>query len=94
LRRFADWSAESSARRAIRPLHDALTRLCAREVAFALGDEGELTTDAAAERAADRIVAKLLARPMSAFRARAARGEPVDDLATALDALFAAGGVA
>jgi glutamyl-tRNA reductase len=93
LRRFADWSAESNARRAIRPLHDALTQLCAREVAFVLGDDGAVAAAATAERAADRIVAKLLARPMSAFRARAARGEPVDDLATALDALFAAGGV-
>jgi len=75
------WVAEAPARDAIRPLSEVLGDLCRREVGWVAGD-------AAAERAADRIVAKLLARPMAALRAEAEQGGDVDELAVALRRLF------
>lgn len=75
------WVAEAPARDAIRPLSAALAELCRREVGWVAGD-------AAAERAADRIVAKLLARPMAALRAEAEEGGDLDELAGALRRLF------
>ncbi len=83
-RAFAEWAAEASARQAIKPLHDALVAIAKREVGFAAGE-------AVAERTAERIVAKMLARPMTALRTALARGEAVDDFATALDSLFVDG---
>jgi hypothetical protein len=44
--------------------------------------------DRTAERAAQRVVAKLLAGPMSELRGAAARGESVEALATTLARLF------
>ena len=82
--RFLDWLDAAAAREAIRPLREALADVCRREVAHAAGD------DAVAERTAERIVAKLLARPMTAMRGAALRGEPIDALTTALVRLFAA----
>ncbi len=83
LKSFSQWLASASARDAIRPMRDALTTVCRRELAFAAGDE-------AAARLADRIVAKVLARPMTAMRDAMARGEPLSDLARTLHELFAA----
>jgi hypothetical protein len=51
-------------------------------VAFAAGDE-------VAARATDRIVAKLLARPMMALRHALDRGEPLDAHAMMLFEMFA-----
>jgi glutamyl-tRNA reductase len=82
--RFLDWLDAAAAREAIRPLREALADVCRREVAHAAGD------DAVAQRTAERIVAKLLARPMTAMRGAALRGEPIDALTTALVRLFAA----
>jgi glutamyl-tRNA reductase len=82
LAEFMRWVNAGAAREAIRPLREALGELCRREVAFAAGDE-------VAERTADRIVAKLLARPMETLRLATARGEPVDGYAEALQVLFA-----
>jgi glutamyl-tRNA reductase len=82
---FMAWVNAGAAREAIRPLREALDELCRREVAFAAGGD-----DAIAERAAERIVAKLLARPMEALRHASERGEPVDGYAAALQSLFAA----
>jgi len=82
LRDYTEWLAAAAARVAVRPLRDLLTTVCRREVAHAAGES-------VAERTADRIVAKLLARPMLALREAIARGEAVDDLALALDQLFA-----
>lgn len=82
--RFAAWHREHPARRAVEPLRAALEEVCRRELAFAAGPEH-------AERTAERIVAKLLARPMSALRAAGARGETVEDAAALLRALFSAG---
>lgn len=82
LQRFTDWLAAASAREAIQPLRRALSDLCVREFEHAAGDEG------VARRTADRIVAKLLARPMTELRGALVRGERVDDLTGALVRLF------
>ncbi len=82
MRWLRHWLATGAARLAIRSLHDALVDLCRREVAFVAGDN-------VADRTAERIVAKLLARPMNVFSDAIARGENVDDLAVHLDQLFA-----
>jgi glutamyl-tRNA reductase len=81
LEHWRTWVAEAPARDAIRPLSEVLGDLCRREVGWVAGD-------AAAERAADRIVAKLLARPMAALRAEAEQGGDLDELAVALRRLF------
>lgn len=81
---FEDWVRAGSARDAIQPLREALGELCRREVTFASGDA------AVAERLAERIVAKLLARPMAALRHAADRGESTEQYASALQTLFAA----
>jgi glutamyl-tRNA reductase len=78
---FHEWLASASARSAIRPLHDALVDLCRREVAFAAGP-------AVADRTAERIVAKFIARPMSAVRRAIDRGESIDELTGVLTELF------
>ena len=82
MRWLRHWLATGAARLAIRSLHDALVDLCRKEVAFVAGDN-------VADRTAERIVAKLLARPMNVFSDAIARGENVDDLAVHLDQLFA-----
>lgn len=79
--RFAAWYREHPARRAVEPLRAALEEVCRRELAFAAGPEH-------AGRAAERIVAKLMARPMSALRAASARGDGLEDAAALLRALF------
>ncbi|MDX2191790.1 MAG: glutamyl-tRNA reductase [Gemmatimonadales bacterium] len=81
LAHFMEWVRTAEARAAIRPLHDVLGELCRREVAFAAGDE-------VAERAAERIVAKLLSRPMIVLRQAAERGEPLEPYTAALQELF------
>jgi glutamyl-tRNA reductase len=81
LARFAAWLAEGAARDAVAPLREALEEVCRRELAFAAG------ADAAGALTA-RIVAKLLARPMSSLRAATARGEPLADAAATLRHLF------
>lgn len=79
--RFAAWHREHPARRAVEPLRAALEEVCRRELAFAGAGN--------AERTAERIVAKLMARPMAALRAAGARGERMDDAAALIRALFA-----
>jgi len=81
LRSFAEWASAATARQAIRPLHDAIVAIAKREVAFAAGEE-------AAARTAERIAAKMLARPMVALRSALARGDGLDEFALALDCLF------
>ena len=80
---FMEWLATMPARHAIKPLRDALQGVARREVAFAAGDEQ------VAERAASRIVAKLLAGPMAALRKAVQRGEPLDAQAMMLFEMFA-----
>jgi glutamyl-tRNA reductase len=81
LARFAAWHAEGAAREAVAPLRRALEEVCRRELAHAAAPD-------AAARVADRIVAKLLARPMSALRAASGRGESMEEAASLLRALF------
>jgi len=78
---FLTWMAGASAREAIRPLRTMLERVCFREVAYASGD-------AVAQRTAERIVAKMLARPMMELRGAMLRGETVDPLTDSLSRLF------
>lgn len=78
---FMVWLDTAPARDVIRPLREVLAELCRREVAYAAGDD-------AANRAADRIVAKLLARPMMAIRTASMRGERVEELTEAMRTLF------
>jgi len=80
---FMEWLANMPARDAIKPLREALEGVARREVAFAAGDAS------VAERAASRIVAKLLAGPMSALRRAVQRGEPLDAQAMMLLEMFA-----
>ena len=79
---FMEWIATMPARDAIKPLREALEGVARREVAFASKDEG------VAERAASRIVAKLLAGPMAALRRAVQRGEPLDAHAMMLLEMF------
>ena len=76
LGRFAAWRREAAARAAVQPLRAALEDACRREGL-------SVPPDAAA-----RIMARLLARPMSALRAASLRGEPLDDTASLLRGLF------
>lgn len=78
---FLTWVHGATARQAIQPLRDLLDELCRRELAFAGGE-------AIAAQAAERIVTKLLSRPMVALRAAAERGESVPALADSLRRLF------
>lgn len=78
---FAVWLDEAAAREAIGPLRELLGDLCRREVAFAAGDD-------VAARTADRIVAKLLAQPMTAIRVAQRRGESLEQYTEALRRLF------
>ena len=81
LQQFSEWLSAAAAREAIRPLREALADVCRREVAYA-------TDDATAERVADRIVAKVLALPMTAVRGALARGDQVTDISRAIHELF------
>ncbi len=78
---FEEWMHAAKARNAIRPLREALVAVARREVAFVAGGEK-------ADRTAERIVAKLLARPMTAMRQAIARGDDVGAYAQALEHLF------
>jgi hypothetical protein len=67
-------------------LREALEDVARREVAFHSKD------DSVAEKAASRIVAKLLAGPMAALRRAVQRGEPLDQHAMMLLEMFAPAG--
>jgi glutamyl-tRNA reductase len=78
---FMTWLAAASAREAIRPLRKVLENVCFREVSFASGDQ-------VAQRTVERIVAKVLARPMIELRGAMLRGESTDALTGSLMRLF------
>ncbi len=78
---FMTWMSAASAREAIRPLRKVLELVCLREVAFASGD-------LVAQRTAERIVAKVLARPMIELRGAMMRGESTEALTGSLMRLF------
>jgi glutamyl-tRNA reductase len=80
---FVRWLDLEDARRALRPLHEALDEICLREVSHLAGPS------ASARRTADRIVARIMARPMAVLRAASERGEAIEGAADALRTLFA-----
>ncbi|MCA9761912.1 MAG: glutamyl-tRNA reductase [Gemmatimonadetes bacterium] len=84
LRSWHEWVAEGPAREAIRPLHEILGDLCRREI-------GHVAGETIAERTAERIVAKLLARPMAALRDGSIDAAQHDELVRALRTLFGTG---
>jgi len=78
---YRRWLEESVAREALVPLRRLLDDVCARELE---GADDEVDPQATASR----IVAKVMARPMSAMRAAAASGDSIDSLTGALGELF------
>lgn len=84
LEAFMQWLSAASVREAIRPFRAVLEDVCYREVAYASNAD-------VAQHTVDRIVAKVLARPMIELRASLARGEPVDVLTGTLLRLFHSG---
>ena len=78
---FSEWLASACARDAIRPLRESLAEACRRELEYAMAVDD-------AERLSKRIVAKVMAAPMHAFRETLARGEPVADLTRSMHILF------
>lgn len=81
-REFLAWLELNLARASLAPLRSVLVEACRREIAFVTGEDGS------AVRAADRIVARVLAHPMSSFRSARARGEDVSTPADLLGSLF------
>ena len=82
LQSFVEWVAAAAARDAIRPLREALEEICRRELTYAAGEE-------LAGRTTERIVAKILARPMVKLRTALAHGEALSAFTNTLDSLFA-----
>ena len=81
LQSFVEWVAAAAARDAIRPLREALEEICRRELTYAAGEE-------LAGRTTERIVAKILARPMVKLRTALAHGEALHAFSATLDSLF------
>jgi glutamyl-tRNA reductase len=80
---FVGWLELAVARKALRPLQAVLAEICQREVAYATGESRR------ARETAERIVARLMAHPMTALRSAAERGEYAAEAVAALGALFA-----
>ncbi len=84
---FEGWLSASEARAALRPLQEWVVEVCRREVRFVADGDDEL-----AERAARRIAARVLSRPMMALRSRRDGAAPQDEdprlLSRALEQLF------
>jgi len=84
---FVRWLELRGARRALQPLHEILSHICRRELSHLDGASSR------AERTAERIVAGVLAHPMTALRDASQRGEALAPAASGvLEALFAASG--
>lgn len=77
------WIRAEAAREALRPLREALNEVCRRELAWAGAHAG-----ADLDHTAERIVAKLMARPMTILRGATERGESVDSVSATLRELF------
>ncbi len=86
---YSSWVRAEVAREALRPLHQALTAVCRRELGFVGARSG-----ADLDRAAERIVAKLMARPMTVLRTATERGESLEAATLTLRHLFGAHGLA
>lgn len=78
---FQRWIAQQGAREALRPLRERLLEICLREIEYAVDAHND------AERAATRIVSKLMARPMSVLRDPEQHSD-VDALTGAIKHLF------
>lgn len=76
------WIAAAPVREALRPVQHALAEICRREVGFAVSDEQ-------ADRLANRIVSKFMARPMVALCEAGPASPTQVAKATALAELFA-----
>jgi len=68
-REYLYWLELATAREALHPLRTVIAEVCRREIAFVTGES------LASSRAADRIVARVLAHPMASLRSARARGE-------------------
>ncbi len=79
---FLRWLELNQARQALDPLRAVLAEVCRKELTHLAG------ASPGAQRAVDRIVAGVMARPMSALRCAAERGEGVGEAADALRDLF------
>jgi glutamyl-tRNA reductase len=79
---FFAWLAGEPAREALRPLREALADICLKEIEYA-------SDPATAERTAGRIVAKLLAGPMTRLQEACVDGRSVDQVALAVSQMFA-----
>lgn len=62
---YMAWQTSQGAKEALRPLRENLHEICLREIRYAARQGGSETD---MERAANRIVSKLLARPMTVLR--------------------------
>jgi glutamyl-tRNA reductase len=84
---FAEWVSASEARAALRPLQEWVVEVCRREVRFVADGDDDL-----AERAARRIAARVLSRPMMALRSMRGNEDPPGPdpvvLSRALERLF------
>lgn len=79
---YGDWLAQGELLRALTPFRAALDEICRREMRYSAESGGSW------ERAADRIVAKLMARPMTALRDTPDPDTDVRTVARTLTLLF------
>jgi glutamyl-tRNA reductase len=84
---FAEWLSASEARAALRPLQEWVVEVCRKEVRFVADGDEDL-----AERAARRIAARVLSRPMMALRSMRGDEDPREHdptvLSQAVERLF------
>ena len=81
---FMKWLDLHTAGRRLVPFREILTDVCRRELAFLAGDSDS------ARRTANRIVARVMAHPMSALRAAPKPTDSVEEVARAIEKLFSA----
>jgi len=79
---FLSWLELHPARHALGPLREVLSEVCQREVSHLAGES------ALAQRTIDRIVAGVMAHPMTALRAAPERAQVVESAARAIGRLF------
>lgn len=84
LRDFDQWLALGPARDALQPFREVLTAACRREIGHAAA------ADASTEHTVERIVARVMAHPMTALRAACERGEDRAQTLSLLGDLFGA----
>lgn len=80
---FEEWLEFAEVRQALMPMRGLIAEVCRKEIGY-ISAESERV-----EKAAERIVARILAAPMTRLKNASARGEEVDGAAGALADLFA-----